>query len=142
MTFEYKCVGGPERPKRVRGARSRSDRVALAMEEIIGAEAVDGWEYLRTDLVPVEEKSGLFSRTQEVHRAVLVFRREIGAARSTRPVLAHTQARSVAVAPEPEVPLQAEPAEPREGREGRISLSAERSAPPPPRANRPPSGIG
>jgi hypothetical protein len=131
MTFEYKCVGGPERPKRQRGI-SRSERVALAMQEIIRAEAVDGWEYLRTDLVPVEEKAGLFSRTHEVHRAVLVFRRESGAARLARPTLT----RGFAPDPEPPVPLEPEPPE------ERIRLSAERGAPPPPRTNRPPTGLG
>ena len=75
MGYEYKCIGAPERPKRKRGAKTRSDRLAAAMEDLISAEAVDGWEYLRTDLVPVEERSGWFSRSQEVHRAVLVFRR-------------------------------------------------------------------
>ena len=83
MAFEYKCVGAPEKAKRKKGARSRSERVARAMEEIIQAEAVDGWEYQRTDLIPVEERSGLFSRAHEVHRAVLVFRRAVGAARAT-----------------------------------------------------------
>lgn len=73
--YEYKCVGAPEKGKRGKRVRTRSDRVATAMQEIIADEAVDGWEYLRTDLVPVEEKSGIFSRVQEVHRAVLVFRR-------------------------------------------------------------------
>jgi hypothetical protein len=142
MTFEYKCVGGPERPKRLRGS-SRSDRVAFAMQEIIDAEAVDGWEYLRTDLVPVEEKAGLFSRTQEVHRAVLIFRREIAAALSARPALAAAQSRSIAAVPEPELAHAAEPGEQRGGREGRIALSADRGAPPPsPRTNRPPSGLG
>lgn len=137
MTFEYKCVGAPERPKRLRGT-SRSDRVALAMQEVINAEAVDGWEYLRTDLVPVEEKPGFFSRTQEVHRAVLIFRRESAAARNaqpSRPSLAAAP-HSIAAPPEP-----VEPADQREGREGRIALAADRGAPPP-RTNRPPSGLG
>lgn len=147
MTFEYKCVGAPERPKRLRGTWSRSDRVALAMQEIIGAEAVDGWEYMRTDIVPVEEKAGFFGRTHEAHRAVLVFRRESVVARPARPALAPAQVRTVAAAPEPPVPhgrevsLGAEPADPREGREARIALSAERGAPPP-RGNRTPSGFG
>jgi hypothetical protein len=139
MAFEYKCVGAPERPKRLRGTRSRSDRVALAMQEIISAEAVDGWEYLRTDLVPVEEKAGFFSRTQEVNRAVMIFRRESVPARPPRPALAATEVRRVAATPEPGVPS---PADPADAREGRIALSAERSAPPPPRTNRPPSGLG
>jgi hypothetical protein len=138
MNFEYKCVGAPERPKRLRGA-SRSERVALAMQEIIDAEAVDGWEYLRTDLVPVEERAGLFSRTQEVHRAVLIFRREPSVARAARPALAAAQPRSIAASPQPEAGQRAGPAE---QREERMALSAERGAPPPPRTNRPPKGLG
>ena len=77
MGYEYKCVGAPEKGKRKRGAKTRSDRVANAMEITIQAEAVDGWEYLRTDLVPCEERSGLFGRSHEVHRAVMVFRRAL-----------------------------------------------------------------
>ena len=77
MTFEYKTVGAPERAKRKRGLRSRSDRVAAAFEEILQDEAVDGWEYLRTDLLPVIEGAGWFRRGHEVHRAVMVFRRPL-----------------------------------------------------------------
>jgi len=149
MTVEYKCVGAPERPKRKRGAKSRSDRVAVAMQEIIDAEAVDGWEYLRTDLVPVEEKSGLFGRTQEVHRAILVFHR------------GHAKAQPV-VMPTPRTQSQAQPQaaprtidEPRlddvpgESAEDRFRLAADRSEPadapaaPSPRATRTtPAGLG
>ena len=78
MDYEYKCVGAPEKPKRVRGAKTGSQRLASAMEELIHEEAVGGWEYMRTDLVPIMEKSSMLGRAQEVHRAVLVFRREIG----------------------------------------------------------------
>ena len=77
MAYEYKCVGAPEKGKRKRGAKTRSDRVANAMEIAIQAEATDGWEYLRTDLVPIEERGGMFKRPQEVHRAVLIFRRPL-----------------------------------------------------------------
>ena len=76
MAFEYKVVGAPEKPRRRRGARTRSDRVAVAFEQILDVEATDGWEYLRTDLVPVEE-GGFLSRRKEVHRAVMVFRRAL-----------------------------------------------------------------
>jgi hypothetical protein len=135
MSFEYKCVGAPERPKRQRGA-SRSERVAIAMQEIINVEAVDGWEYLRTDLVPVEEKAGLFSRTHEVHRAVLVFRREIAQSHGVRPIS------GLVAAPDPELTSFPDDRGERDGREARIRLSAERGAPLPSRANRPPSGLG
>ena len=73
--YEYKVVGAPERAKRARGARTRTDRVARTLQDLINSEAVDGWEYQRTDLIPVEERPGLFSRVRETHRAVLVFRR-------------------------------------------------------------------
>lgn len=75
MRFEYKTVGGPERGRKRRGARTVADRVAAAMQDIIEAETVDGWEYLRTDLIAVEERSGLFARRQTMHCPVLVFRR-------------------------------------------------------------------
>ena len=79
--FEYKCVGAPERARRKRGAKTKTDRVAHAMQDVINREAVEGWEYQRTDLLPVEERSGLLGRTVETHRAVLVFRRATAEAR-------------------------------------------------------------
>jgi len=74
MAYEYKCVGGPERVRRTRGT-TRTERVAHAMQELIEIEAARGWEYLRTDLIPVEEKPSFLAQSREVHRAVLVFRR-------------------------------------------------------------------
>jgi len=80
MTFEYKTIGAPEKGKRKRGLRSQSDRVAAAFDEILQDEAVDGWEYQRTDLLPVIERSGWFGKSHEVHRAVMVFRRPLAQA--------------------------------------------------------------
>lgn len=79
MNYEYKAVGAPEKPARRRGAKSGSDRVAAAFQEVLRAEAVDGWEYLRTDVVPVTERAGWFSHRREVSRAVMVFRRPLEA---------------------------------------------------------------
>ena len=84
MNYEYKCIGAPERPRRSRRAKTGSDRLARAMEKIMKDEAVNGWEYMRTDLVPVTEKGGFLSRPQEVHRAVLVFRRDLEEQRGKR----------------------------------------------------------
>jgi len=77
MAYEYKTVGGPERGRRERGARRVADRVAAAMQEIIDTETAEGWEYMRTDLVAVEEKRGFLSRRQTMHCPVLVFRRTL-----------------------------------------------------------------
>jgi len=77
MSFEYKTVGAPEKGKRKRGARTPSDRAAAAFEEILEDEATDGWEYLRTDILPLTERRGWFGGSHEVHRAVMVFRRSL-----------------------------------------------------------------
>ncbi len=89
MSFEYKTVGAPEKGKRKRGLRRQSDRVAAAFEEILQAEAVDGWEYQRTDLLPVMEGSGWFRRGHEVHRAVMVFRRPLDRAEVESAAMLH-----------------------------------------------------
>jgi hypothetical protein len=108
MTFEYKTVGAPERAKRKRGSRTQSDRVAAAFEEILRAEAVDGWEYQRTDLLPVTESAGWFKRGHEVHRAVMVFRRPLD---RVAPVESEaTLRRAPSVTPAPAQPLTPEPA--------------------------------
>jgi hypothetical protein len=80
MSFEYKTVAAPEKGKRMRGLHNASERVAAAFDAILQTEAVDGWEYLRTDLLPVTERSGWFARPREMHRAVMVFRRALATA--------------------------------------------------------------
>jgi hypothetical protein len=107
MTFEYKTVGAPEKARRKRGRRSQSDRVAAAFEEILQAEAIDGWEYQRTDLLPVTERAGWFGRGHEVHRAVMVFRRPLD---RVAPVESEAPPRRApSVTPAPVRPLAPEP---------------------------------
>lgn len=104
MAYEYKTVGGPERGTRKRGCKTASDRVAAAMQDLIQHEAMEGWEYLRTDLLPVEERQGLFGRRQTMHCSVLVFR---------RPVPGRLAAEREIHAPAPQVsPLRPDAAEP------------------------------
>src|SRR5690625_3233101 len=139
MNYEYKCVGAPEEPRRQRGVRAWSDRVALAMQEAITAEAVDGWEYMRTDILPVEEKDGFFSRVRRIQRAVLIFRREIGEAPRSRATEHHTTTPGAILADDTPPPQIAGQKQARGMR-----LSAERGMPAPPsRGNRlPPSDLG
>lgn len=77
---QYKCVPVPRRPKKARGHKTPCDAMAAAMETILNAEAAQGWEYLRTDLVPMEHRHGLFGAVQESHQAVMIFRRVAAAA--------------------------------------------------------------
>ena len=141
MEYEYKCIAAPEKARRRRGAKTRTDRVALAIEEILQAETKGGWEYLRADLIPVEEKSGIFGRTQEVHRAILVFRRATG----TLNAGAHQQF----AAPTLAQPVLAQPPAPAVSADagGGFRLAADREevrepAPDPSGRRGPPKGLG
>lgn len=80
MNYEYKVIAAPEARRKRRGAGGPGDRIAASMADTLTAEANDGWEYLRTDVLPVRERGGWFSRSEEVYRAVLVFRRPRGGA--------------------------------------------------------------
>ncbi|MEM7496367.1 MAG: hypothetical protein AAF371_00075 [Pseudomonadota bacterium] len=75
MNYQYKLVGAPEKGNRRRGTKTGSERIAAALQEIVAQHAQEGWEYMRTDTLPVSEPRGLFGGRREVMRAVLVFRR-------------------------------------------------------------------
>ncbi len=73
--IEYKVVPAPRRARSVRGVKGKAEQFARNLQDIITEEARGGWEYVRADLIPCEEKPGFFSRRQEIHRAMLVFRK-------------------------------------------------------------------
>ncbi len=75
MDYRYKCVPAPKRAKRTREHRTDADALVAAMEAAIAVEAAQGWEYLRTDVVPMQTRNGLFAATSETHQGVMVFRR-------------------------------------------------------------------
>lgn len=126
MEYEYKCIAAPEKARRRRGAKTRTDRVALAIQDILAAECKGGWEYLRADLIPVEEKSGFFSRAQDVHRAILVFRRAVGGSGAAVPYPV-----AAPVIPQPAVP---QPAAPEPGRTPDYMQQAAPETPPEPKS--------
>jgi hypothetical protein len=76
--YAYKCVAAPRKARKTREHRTPAAALVAAMEEAIATEAASGWEYLRTDLVPMEAKSGWFSTVVETHQGVMVFRRAVG----------------------------------------------------------------
>ena len=86
-SLDYKCVPVPRRPKKARGHKTPADAMAAAMEAIMNAEAAQGWEYLRTDLVPMEHRTGLLSGVQESHQAVMIFRRAAPPGRAAEPAV-------------------------------------------------------
>jgi len=81
-TYEYKTVALPQivQGKRKRGI-SEADIVAETFGEVIHLEAVDGWEYMRADILSAGTRGGMFSKEPVVtHYSVLVFRRPLESA--------------------------------------------------------------
>ena len=75
---EYTVIPAPARGEKTRGARSGAERFAHALTVEINRMAAAGWEYIRAETLPCEERSGLTSRTTVYHN-VLVFRRRLPA---------------------------------------------------------------
>ena len=78
MRYAYKCVAAPRRARRAKGHKTANESFCATFETVLSEHAAAGWEYLRTDLVPVEMRKGLFGGLQEVHQGVMVFRRALG----------------------------------------------------------------
>jgi hypothetical protein len=72
--FEYKVVAAPRKGVKAKGASSPEDRFAHALATVMNEQAKDGWEYLRTDTLPMEERKGLTGK-RTVYQNMLVFRR-------------------------------------------------------------------
>ncbi len=81
MIFEYKVVLAPKRPSRVKGLKRGEDKFAASLAQMMNKYAADGWEYQRTDTLPVESRSGLASKTTTFQN-MLVFRRPVEVAQT------------------------------------------------------------
>ena len=72
--FEYKAVPAPTTGTKAKGVKSTEDRFALSVTEVLNEMAEDGWEYLRAEMLPCDERKGL-TGTQKTYQNVLIFRR-------------------------------------------------------------------
>ena len=72
--FEYKAVPAPTTGTKAKGVKSREDRFALSMTDILNDMAADGWEYVRAEMLPMEERKGL-TGTQTTYQNVMIFKR-------------------------------------------------------------------
>ncbi len=77
--FEYKVVPAPRRGEKARGVKSTEDRFALAMTSLMNQMGAEGWDYVRADTLPCDERVGL-TGTKTTFQNMLVFRRALGAA--------------------------------------------------------------
>lgn len=91
-TYEYLAVPAPTTGIKAKGAKSTSERFAVAMTDAINEMAAEGWQYVRAETLPCEERKGL-TGTQTSFQNVLIFRRElsrVGAAEEAPVVKAET----------------------------------------------------
>ena len=74
MAYEYKVIPAPARGLKAKGLKTAEDRFANALQTAMNEQAASGWEYLRADTLPSEQREGLMSKTT-VYQNMLVFRR-------------------------------------------------------------------
>lgn len=72
--FEYKVVPAPTSGLKAKGVKSSEARFANALETLMNELGQDGWDYVRADTLPCEERSGLTGRVTK-YQNMLVFRR-------------------------------------------------------------------
>ncbi len=72
--FEFKVIPAPKRGEKARGVKTTEDRFALALTGLMNELGAEGWDYVRADALPCEERVG-FTSTKTTYVNVLVFRR-------------------------------------------------------------------
>ena len=85
--FEYKVVPAPMRGLKAKGIKGTPARFANALQSVMNELGADGWEYQRTDTLPVEERVGLTGKNTSFQN-MLVFRRMIDVAVDEAPEVA------------------------------------------------------
>lgn len=104
---EYKVIPAPRRGTKSREAKSTEDRFALTLSNLMNELGREGWEYVRSETLPTEERAG-FTKTRVVEQTVLIFRRSLGAA-SVAVVEPGTLRLTAAEAPTPRLGPAVEP---------------------------------
>ncbi len=74
--YEYKVVPAPTKGVKAPGIKGSDARVAHALEQVMNQYGADGWEYIRADTLPFEERSRL-TRVETKYKNLLVFRRPL-----------------------------------------------------------------
>lgn len=84
--FEYKVVPAPTKGEKAKGAKTTADRFAVALMSVMNAQGAEGWDYIRADTLPCDERSGL-TGTKTQFRHMLVFRRALPEPKATGPAV-------------------------------------------------------
>ena len=98
--FEYKVIPAPKRGEKARGVKTTEDRFALALTQLMNELGADGWDYVRADALPCEERAGL-TGTRTTFQNMLVFRRVIGSVATEDRPMVRLLLQDAAAAPTP-----------------------------------------
>tara|TARA_R110002096_G_scaffold13386_10_gene47541 strand:+ start:1212 stop:1616 length:405 start_codon:yes stop_codon:yes gene_type:complete len=79
--YEYKVVPAPTRGEKAKGAKTTPERFAVALMSVMNTQGAEGWEYLRADTLPCDERSGL-TGTKTQFQNMLVFRKALPVAQA------------------------------------------------------------
>lgn len=82
--FEFKVIPAPKRGEKARGVKTTEDRFALALTTLMNQLGAEGWDYVRADALPCEERVGL-TGTKTTFQNMLVFRRVIAGSTNDAP---------------------------------------------------------
>ena len=80
--YEFKVIPAPRRGEKLRGLKTTEERFALALTNVMNELGRDGWDYVRADTLPVDERAG-FTGTKTSFHNMLVFRRVLDAEAQT-----------------------------------------------------------
>ena len=102
--FEFKVVPAPRRGEKVRGVKTTEERFALVLTGLMNELGAEGWDYVRADTLPVDERSGL-TGTKTSFQNMLVFRRIMEADAATVGLTAVAEAPAMPRLGPAEVPM-------------------------------------
>ncbi len=75
--YEYRVIPAPTKGQKAQGVKGAEARYAFAIEDLMNRMGADGWEYQRSDTLPMEVREGLTGTTTKF-QTLLVFRRATG----------------------------------------------------------------
>lgn len=96
--FEFKVIPAPKRGEKARGVKTTEERFALALTSLMNQLGAEGWDYVRADALPCEERVGL-TGTKTTFQNMLVFRRAIGVQQVEAPATARLLLQEPVAAP-------------------------------------------
>ncbi len=76
LHYEYQVVPAPKKGEKAKGAKTAAEKFAVALTGLMNRMGSEGWEYIRADTLPCEERVGL-TGSKTVFQNMLVFRREM-----------------------------------------------------------------